>query len=208
MSKVLVSNLNVRAEPSINSEVLDHYDKNQMINSGESLIENEGRIWLKYTGGSGKKRYVCAYDKDGTKFVDVPSNIPGPRPGKASKSNNSSLTNSGTGISGIPKQSQFDDDRIKKWGCCFLCTCVKGGLTTKEECMKCFNWGLNSGKLRSSDCFVNCNKEDWAKEISETYGTTYHSDYTFNKNSHHFWLTQNNVEIFNSAGLGWRGKTD
>ena len=207
MAKVLVNKLNVRGEPSTNSDVLAQYEKGEIINSADSLISNEGRIWLRYTGASsGQKRYVCAYDKDGTTFVEVPSNIPGPRPGQQ-KQNTTPVSNSGTGVPGIPKQSQFSDDRIRKWGCCFLCTCVKGGLTTEDECNTCFNWGLNSGKLRSSDCYVNCNKEQWAKDIAEKYGTTYHSDYTFCKNSHHFWLTQNGVEIFNSAGIGWRGKT-
>ena len=112
MSEVLVSNLNVRAEPSTNSESLAKYDKGEIINSGEILISNEGRIWLRYTAvSSGKKRYVCAYDKDGTKFVNVPSNIPGPRPGEQTKQSTGSLTNSGTGITGIPKQSQFSDNR-------------------------------------------------------------------------------------------------
>ena len=210
MAEVLVSNLNVRAEPSTSSGVLDHYQKGDKINSGDLLVSSDGRIWLRYTGGSGNKRYVCAYDKDGSKFVDVPSNIPGPRPGSNSKPQPSQnrTSSSGTGINGIPKQSQFSDERIRKWGCCFLCTCVKGGLTTEDQCVKCFNWGINSGKLRKSDCYVNCDKEAWAKEIANTYGTTYHSDYTFQKNSHHFWLTQNGVEIFNSAGIGWRGRTD
>ena len=41
-----------------------------------------------------------------------------------------------------------------------------------------------------------------AKDIAARFGTTtYHSDYVFKKNSHHFWLTQNGVGIINSAGL-------
>ena len=115
------------------------------------------------------------------------------------------MINGETGIEGIPKQSQFPDHRIKNWGGCFLCTCVKGGLTTFDQIMNCFNWGINSGKLRSSDCYVNYNKESGAREISSRYGTPYHGDYCFQKNSNHFWLTQNGREIFNSSGIGWRG---
>ena len=70
--------------------------------------------------------------------------------------------------------------------------------------MDCFNWGMNSGKLRASDCYVQYPKENWAREISSRYGTPYHGDYNFQKNGRHFWLTQNGREIFNSAGIGWR----
>ena len=210
MSTILVTKLQIREGPSTSSNSVGEYNKGEKINSGDLLIENEGRIWLRYKGSSGNQRYVCAVNNDGSKYIDVASNIPGPRSlNQGNKVVKKQPTgNSGTGINGIPKQSQFSDERIRKWGCCFLCTCVKGGLTTKEECEKCFNWGINSKKLRSSDCYVNCNKEEWAKEIAKQYGTTYHSDYTFQKNSHHFWLTQNGVEIFNSAGIGWRVRTD
>ena len=80
MSRVLVNHLNVRAGPSTNSQKVAYYDAGQTINSADLLIENEGRIWLRYTGGSGNKRYICAYEGDSV-FVDVPGNIPGPRPG-------------------------------------------------------------------------------------------------------------------------------
>ena len=203
MSRVLVNHLNVRTGPSTNAAIVAHYDSGQTINSGEEIILNEGRYWLKYTGGSGNKRFVCAYDLDGSKFVDIPPHVPGPRPGHSPQPQPS--YGGETGIPGIPKQSQFPDHRIQKSGCCFLCTCVKGGLTTLGQCMDCFNWGMNSGKLRSSDCYVNCDKEQWAREISQRYGTPYHPEYKFQKNSHHFWLTCNGREIFNSAGIGWRG---
>ena len=110
----------------------------------------------------------------------------------------------GTGIKGIPKQKDFPYPNIRKYGCCFLCTCVKGGLTTFNQCMSCYNWGINSGRLRS-DCYVKCDKEQWAIDISERYGTQYHGDYCFTKRFNHFFLTKNGREIFNSAGLGWRG---
>jgi len=202
MSKVLVNGLSIREGPSTNSQKVGKYDEGEIINSGNLVEENEGRFWLRYKGGSGNQRYVCMWE-NGKYFVDVPSHIPGPRP----EGGGPQPSHSETGIPGIPKQKEFPDNRIRKSGCCFLCTCVKGGLTTQAQCMDCFNWGINSGKLRSSDCFVNTNKENWAKEISERYGTQYHGDYCFQKNSHHFWLTQNGIEIFNSAGIGWRGAT-
>ena len=203
MSKVLVSHLNVRTGPSVGSQKVAYYDAGQIIKSGDLLIENEERIWLRYTGGSGNKRFICAINNDGSVFVEVPAHIPGPR--KIRKiPPPPPQPSSPTGIPGIPKQQEFPDNRIRQTGCCFLCTCVKGGLTNMNQCMDCFNWGINSGKLRGSDCYINCNKENWAKEISQRYGTPYHGDYCFQKNHHHFWLTLNGQEIFNSSGIGWR----
>ena len=71
MSKVLINNLIVRAAPSTTSEEIALYNAGQIINSGEELIENEEGIWLRYTGQSGNKRYVMAYNKDNTQYVDV-----------------------------------------------------------------------------------------------------------------------------------------
>ena len=198
MSKVLVNSLNVRVGPSTSTEKVAHYDAGQIINSGDLIIQNEGKYWLRYTGGSGNKRYVCMWD-NGNFYVDVPPHVPGPRPIPPPPPPGRS-----TGIPGIPTQKQFPDQRIRNWGCCFLCTCVKGGLTSQAQCMDCFNWGISSGKLRNHDCYVQYNKENWAREISQRYGTPYHGDYCFQKNNHHFWLTQNGREIFNSEGIGSR----
>lgn len=79
MSRVLVNGLSVRAGPSTSSQKVAHYDKGDVINSGKSLVEGDGRIWLKYTGDSGNDRYVCAINNDNSLYVDVPANIPGPR---------------------------------------------------------------------------------------------------------------------------------
>ena len=208
MSIVLVDGLNVRAGPSAGSEKVAQYNSGQIIKSGNLLTLNENRIWLRYTASSGNQRFVCALNNDGAAFVAVPLSVPGPRSngkGTIPEPNKAG----GTGIPGIPKQTQFPDVRIQKYGCCFLCTCVKGGLTTFDQCMNCFNWGLNSGKLSRTDCYVNCDKENWAKEISSKYGTPYHSGYNFKKiftkDGTHFLITQNGIEIFNSMGIGWSG---
>ena len=198
MSRVLVNHLRVRDGPSTNSPEVASYDSGQIINSGNLIIFNEGRYWLRYTSASGNQRYICAYDTNGAQFIDVPQNIPGPRPGGNPASQGETV------IPGIPRQKQFPDNRIKKEGCCFLCTCVKGGLTTYDQCMDCFNWGMSSGKLRARDCFVSYDKETWAREISQRYGTPYHGDYIFQKSGRpHFWLTQGGREIFNSMGIGY-----
>ena len=201
MSKVLVNNLIVRAAPSTTSEEIAQYNAGEIINSGDLLIENEEGIWLRYTGQSGNKRYVMAYNKDNTPYVDVASHIPNPfNPCRCGGRCDFCCI---TGLPGIPKQIQFPDHRIQKWGCIFLCTCVKGGLTTFGQCMDCFQWGMTTGKLRSNDCYVN-DKEQWAREISSRYGTLFHGDYIFQKsNRPHFWLTQGGREIYNSMGIGY-----
>jgi len=190
MSRVLVNGLNVRAGPSTGSQQVAQYNANQMINSGDAIILNEGRKWLRYTGSSGNQRYVCAINNDGSRYVDYPKDLPEiPYEIK------------------IPLQTQFPDYRIKKWGCCFLCTCVKGGLTTMDQCMQVFQLGLAEGKLRQSDCYVQFNKEEWAPLIAQRFGTPYHADYIFQTNNKHshFWLTQNGREIYNSLGIGYHG---
>ena len=126
MSKVLINNLIVRAAPSTTSEEIALYNAGQIINSGEELIENEEGIWLRYTGQSGNKRYVMVYDKDNTQYVDVAPHFP----------NNFNKCRGGCVCGGcprsLPKQSQFPDPRIQNLGSCFLCKCIKGGLTTLE----------------------------------------------------------------------------
>ena len=76
MSKVLINGLDVRAGPSTGSQKVAHYDAGQMINSGDAIILNEGRKWLRYTASSWNQRYVCAINNDGSRYVDYPPNLP------------------------------------------------------------------------------------------------------------------------------------
>ena len=108
MSRVLVNRLNVRESPSTNSRSLAHYESGDIIKSGNLLIANEGRIWLRYRSNSGNDRYICAINNDGSVYIEVASNVPGPRNLGNFVSNNSRPNNSLTGVPGIPKQSQFD----------------------------------------------------------------------------------------------------
>ena len=191
MSVVLVNNLNIRNRPSFSAEKVGQFQFRDVIKLGKELIIEENKIWLKFDDESGNERYVCVINNDDV-YVNVSPDIQGPRhlPSKGRI---------------IPKQTQFPDLRIQRWGCCFLCVCVKGGLTTFEQCMDCFHWGINTGKLRPNDCWIKCDKEAWAREISQRYGTPYHGDYVFQKSDRpHFWLTQGGREIFNSMGIGYR----
>lgn len=206
MSKVLVNGLRVRTSPSTNTEAVAHYDTGNIINSGDLLILNEGRIWLRYTGGSGNKRFVCYMDSNGSRYIDVPPHVPGPRsldipvpipiPQPI-------IPTGETGVPGIPKQRHFPNQNIRNWGCCFLAACVKGGLTDMNKCLDCYNWALQKGKIRN-DCWIKIDKNALAQQISQKYGTPFHNDYIFqsNGNRSHFWLSQGGREIFNSDGIG------
>lgn len=93
---------------------------------------------------------------------------------------------------------------IRQSGSCFLGACYIGGLTTYEQCLDCYYWAVNSGKIRGSDCYVNCDKKNLALEISQRYGTEYKDGCSFSNNNRHFWVVRNGVEVYNSAGIGWR----
>lgn len=62
MAKVLVNHLRVRTGPSVNTPEVAYYDARQIINSVLGTVENEGRTWLKYRGGSGNERFICLRD--------------------------------------------------------------------------------------------------------------------------------------------------
>lgn len=130
MSKVLVNNLNVREGPSTSSAKLAKYDAGEIINSGDLLIENEGRIWLRYIGGSGNKRYVCAINNDGSKYIDIQGNIPGPR-----------------SIGGGASQPQGNES--SGWKLTAYCTCSKC-------CGKSDGITASGYKLTSSDHLKVC----------------------------------------------------
>ena len=112
----------------------------------------------------------------------------------------SGLVNYGTGLPNIDYQKNIPH---MKEGCCFMSSCVKGGLSTTAQILDAYSWGLNTGKIRS-DTYIIVGREQFAKDISAKYGTTYHPDYIIKKNNRHFWIVNpNGKEIFNSAGLGW-----
>ena len=69
MATVLVNHLRVRAGPSVNTPEVAYYDAGQVINSVLGTIENEGRTWLKYMGGSGNVRYICLRDINGEIYI-------------------------------------------------------------------------------------------------------------------------------------------
>ena len=107
---------------------------------------------------------------------------------------------------GLILQRNFSINAIKKSGCLFLACCYVGGLTSYEQCIEAYYWASQKGKIRGNDCYVNISSNKLASEISQKFGTNFKNGCIFAKNSHHFWVEQNGKEIYNSAGIGWRGR--
>ena len=102
-------------------------------------------------------------------------------------------------------QKNFNIKAIKETGCCFLACCFIGGLTTYEQCDDAYDWASKNNKIRGNDCFV-FNKKILPKEISQKYGTHLKEGCEFVKENGHFYVIQNGIEVYNSAGIGWRGR--
>ena len=185
---------NVRERPSVKANIVDKYHIGKTVRY-DRIENNEGRKWIAFLDESNNTRYCCAEDTDGSVYINL---------GGAQQSSSSSFGGT-TGIPGIPPQGQFPQRGIAKSGCCFLSTCVKGGCTTKEQCIQAFNWATEKGKVRVGDAYVSCGRENLARDISNHFGLTYHEDYQITPNFHntHFYITVNGEEIFNSVRLGY-----
>lgn len=57
--KCTVKVLNVRSAPDLSASVVASYKKNQTVTLDDWYAINDGWVWGRYTGGSGKKRYVA-----------------------------------------------------------------------------------------------------------------------------------------------------
>jgi hypothetical protein len=68
--QVIYKFLRIRTGPSTEYECVGEYEKGDIINSGGIPFEgDDGRMWVKYTGGqTGAKRYVC-YSDDSTQYL-------------------------------------------------------------------------------------------------------------------------------------------
>ena len=76
MAKVLVNHLRVRTGPSVNTPEVAYYDAGRIINSVLGTVENEGRTWLKYRGGSGNERFICLRDINWNLYIDIGEHKP------------------------------------------------------------------------------------------------------------------------------------
>jgi len=80
-----VTTVNVRSGPSISSEAVAQYSAGETVQY-DKVVTSEGRTWISYIAGSGKRRYCCAIDTDGSQYiVNKSPTPPGPDPGKYQK---------------------------------------------------------------------------------------------------------------------------
>ena len=94
-----LTNVKVRAGPSTSSESVATYKSGETVKY-DKTVNNEGRLLISYIGNSGNRRYCCAIDTNGEKYIDLGNN--------SSNNNNNSGGNAQTVLA-----SYFSD----KTGC-------------------------------------------------------------------------------------------
>ena len=115
------------------------------------------------------------------------------------------FVSTGTGVQGITLQYLVPN---MKEGCFFMGCCVIGGLGNDAQIQDAYRWALNMGHI-SSDTFVKINSIEFARLISQKYGTTFHSGWRIDGSEvcGHYWVIDNNGrEVFNASGLGYKGR--
>ena len=73
MKARFLTTVKVRAGPSTSTEVVATYSAGETVNY-DKTVENEGRLWISYIGRSGNRRYCCARDTNGEKYIDLGNN--------------------------------------------------------------------------------------------------------------------------------------
>ena len=182
MTARFLTNVKVRTGPSTSSESVATYNAGETVKYID-IVKNEGRTWIAYIGGSGNRRYCCAIDTNGERYIDFGNNGGG--------NNNVSI-----------QQKNSRHAAVRKEGCCFLCACYLGGLNNINEADDCWDWAVKNGKVRSSDSYVNVEKHGLAKEIANKYQRAGRNG-TITKGNNHFYVMNGGVEVFNSISPGY-----
>ena len=94
-----LTNVKLRAGPSTSSESVATYKSGETVKY-DKTVNNEGRLWISYIGNSGNRRYCCAIDTNGEKYIDLGNN--------SSNNNNNSGGNAQTVLA-----SYFSDKTVK-----------------------------------------------------------------------------------------------
>ena len=181
MKARFLTTVKVRAGPSTSTEVVATYSAGETVNY-DKTVENEGRLWISYIGRSGNRRYCCARDTNGEKYIDLGNH-------------------GGNGGSVSLNQKSSRHPAVRAEGCCFLCTCYLGGLNNMNEADDCFAWALSQGKVRN-DSWVK-NKDVLPGEIANRYGRNRRSGRIVPGKNHFYVVNAGGVEIFNSISPGY-----
>ena len=207
MRAIFSDTVNVRSQPSISSEIVAKYNKGESV-IYDNIIENEGRLWITYIGGSGNRRYCCARDITGKILIDNSiihfSNINSLNNANNNSNNiihSNNNSNNNNVFPFLQKQSKYAALRME--GCLFCTACFLGGLNNINEVDECFEWAVENGKVSGKDCYVKINRLDLARQIAEKYRRGYRN-YNIVKGNNHFYVVDTNGnEVYNSAGPGW-----
>ena len=115
------------------------------------------------------------------------------------------FVSTGTGVEGITYQYKVDN---MAEGCFFMGCCVIGGLGNDAQIQLAYHWALNNGYINSKAWVTGCDGITLAKKISQHFGTTFHSGWALRDvNCNHYWVVDNNNrEVFNAAGLYYKGR--
>ena len=65
-----LTTVKVRTGPSTSTESVAKYSAGETVRY-DSTVENEGRLWISYIGRSGNRRYCCARDTNGEKYIEL-----------------------------------------------------------------------------------------------------------------------------------------
>ena len=119
--------------------------------------------------------------------------------------NTQKFVSTGTGVEGITPQYLVPN---MAEGCYFMGCCVIGGLGNDAQIQAAYRWALNLGYINSRAWVVGCGGIDLAQKISAHFGTTFHKGWSLQDvNCNHYWVVDNNYkEVFNAAGLYYKGR--
>ena len=70
MLATFLTTVKVRAGPSTSTESVAVYKQGETVKY-DKTVENEGRLWISYVGGSGNRRYCCARDTNGEVYINL-----------------------------------------------------------------------------------------------------------------------------------------
>lgn len=188
-----LTNVKVRSGPSTASSQQALYTTGETVNY-DSVVSGDGRTWISYIGRSGQRRYCCAIDRDGSRYVEVGSvpPVPVPRP-------------TPSGIDGLPfLQRQSRHPGVRGEGCMFCAACWLGGLNTIGEVDDAFDWCVAMGYVRRSDALCNgLSREPLGRKIAQHYRRSFREGCRIQPGTHHFYVVDGSGrEVYNSAGWG------
>ena len=177
-----LTNVNVRAGPTTGSSAVAMYHPGETVRF-DRVVNGDGRTWISYIGGSGNRRYCCAIDRNGEKYIDI-----------------------GDDNHVLPYLQQQSSKRgVRVSGCLFCACCWLASLKSIAEVDNAFEWCVNRGYVRRSDAYcLGPSREPLARKIAEYYGRPFKNGFSIRQGRNHFYVVDSSgKEAYNSAGWGY-----